>query len=229
MTRLEQWISSSALAKLPLSNPADATYRRPHPAGAIYRRSPLPRVTFVLSRRLRNDSKRCGLSQVEVIVSSIIVGVLMVACFSTIAASRRSQMSESNEVRGMAIAEALMAEITQLPMREPSCDCGYGAESGETGSNRSNFDDVDDYQNLIDSPPKSRSGIACAGYTDLSRRVSIDLVTTTNWNATSATYVGVYRITVRVLRGTLEVGRIVGYRTSGSQGSGSVVGANSLN
>ncbi len=177
----------------------------------------------------RRAHSRRGLSQAEVVVSTIIVGVLMVAAFSTIAASRRSQVSESNEVRGMAIAEALMAEITQLPMREPSCDCGYGPEAGETGSNRGNYDDVDDYKGLIDRPPKSRSGIAFGGYTDLSRSVAIDMVTTADWNATSATYVGVYRITVKVLRGTFEVCRIVGYRTSGSQGSGSVVGVNSLN
>lgn len=172
---------------------------------------------------------RRGLSQAEVVVSTIIVGVLMVSSFSTIAASRRSQMSESNEVRGLAIAEALMAEIAQLPMREPSCDCGYGAEAGETGANRLSFDDVDDYKNLIDSPPKSRNGIACTGYSDLGRNVAIDLVTTADWNATTATYAGVYRITVKVLRGTLEVCRIVGYRTSGSPGSSSVVGVNSLN
>ncbi len=176
-----------------------------------------PEANAYCSRRIPRS--RRGLSQAEVVVSTIIVGVLMVSCFSTIAASRRSQMSESNEVRGLAIAEALMAEITQLPMREPACDCGYGIEAGEAGTNRLNYDDVDDYQNLIDSPPKSQSGIACVGYTDLSRRVAIDMVATTDWSATSATYVGVYRITVRVLRGTQEVCRLVGYRTSGSQGS----------
>ncbi|HUP80763.1 MAG TPA: hypothetical protein VM260_19590 [Pirellula sp.] len=172
---------------------------------------------------------RRGLSQAEVVVSTIIVGVLMVSCFSTIAASRRSQMSESDEVRGLAIAEALMAEITELPMREPSCDCGYGLEVGETGPDRLNFDDVDDYQNLTDSPPMSRKGTAYSGYSDLSRSVAINMVTTADWNATTATYAGVYRITVKVLRGTLEVCRIVGYRTSGSPGSSSIVGVNSLN
>ena len=168
--------------------------------------------------RTHTRSRR-GLSQAEVAVSTVIVGILMVSCFSTIAASRRSQMSESNEVRGLAIAEALMAEITQLPMREPSCDCGFGIEVGESGANRLNFDDVDDYKNFVDSPPKSRNGTACAGYSDLSRSVTIDMVTTADWNATTATYAGVYRITVKVLRGTLEVCRIVGYRTSGSLGS----------
>lgn len=161
---------------------------------------------------------RFGLSQVEVVVSTVIVSVLMVTSLSSIAASRRSQMAETNGVRGLAIAEALMVEITQLTMRDPACDCGFGAESGETGSNRLAFDDVDDYHNLVDSPPKSRSGTALAGYSDLNRNVTIDLVTIGAWNTTTTTYAGVYRITVRVLRGTTEVSRIVGYRSIGSQG-----------
>ena len=176
-----------------------------------------------------NTRSRYGLNQAEVVVSTVIVGILMVSCFSTIAASRRSQMSESNEVRGLAIANALMAEITQMPMREPSCDCGFGSEAGESGANRLNFDDVDDYKNFVDSPPKSRNGTACVGYSDLSRSITIDMVTIADWNATSVVYAGVYRITVKVLRGTLEVCRIVGYRTSGYPGSSSIVGVNSLN
>ena len=178
---------------------------------------------------MMNASPRHGFSQVEVVVSTIIVGTLMVSCFSTIAAARRSQMAESNRVRGLAIAEALMVEITQLPMRDPSCDCGYGTDSGESGTNRSRFDDVDDYNNLIDSPPKSKNGTACSGYTDLNRTVSVDFVTTANWDTTSASYVGIYRITVKVLRGTKEVCRLVGYRTSGANGSSSAAIASSLN
>jgi hypothetical protein len=152
----------------------------------------------------------------------------LVSSFSTIAASRRSQTFESNKVRGLAIAEALLAEISQLPMREPSCDCGYGVEAGESGATRSNYDDVDDYHNLVDSPPMSKSGSACVGYTDLSRRVTVDRVTLSDWNVSTATYEGVYRITVTVLRNTQEVSQIVGYRAAGSSGSSSVLSANSI-
>jgi len=135
-------------------------------------------------------------------------------------------MAESNEVRGMAIAEALMAEITQLPMRDPACDCGFGPESGETGTSRTRFDDVDDYQDLADSPPKSRSGIALSGYSDLGRTVSIDRVTIGNWNTTTSTYEGVYRITIRVLSGSVEFARIVGYRSAGSPGVATAAASN---
>jgi len=169
---------------------------------------------------------RRGLSQVEVVISTIIVSVLMVSSLSTIAASRRSQIAESNEVRGTAIAEALMAEITQLPMRDPACDCGFGLESGETGTSRTGFDDVDDYRNLADSAPKSRSGTALSGYSDLSRNVSIDMVAMNSWDTATATYAGVYRITIRVLRDNVEFARIVGYRSAGSQGASASSGAN---
>ena len=139
--------------------------------------------------RLVRSNLRCGLSQVEVLISSIIVGVLMVASLSTIAASRRSQMLESSEARGMTIAQALMSEIAELPMREPTCDCGFGAETTE---NRTSFDDVDDYHGLVDCPPKSRNGVALQGVSDLKRTVDVAIVKSTDWNSTASTYEGVY-------------------------------------
>lgn len=178
---------------------------------------------------MKDLHQRRGFGQLEVIISTVLVGVLMVSSFSTIAASRRSQVFESNKIRGLAIAEALLAEIVQLPMREPSCDCGFGLETGESGSTRVNYDDIDDYHGLLDSPPKSKNGAACAGYSDLRRRVTVDRVTPADWKVTTSSYSGVYRVTVSVLRDTLEVCRIVGYRADGSSSSFSAVSANSIN
>lgn len=176
-----------------------------------------------------NRKSRLGISQVEVAVSTVIVGVLMVASLSTIAASRKSQVTESDRVRGVAIAEAMMTEITQLPMREVPCDCGYGMESGESGSNRLNLDDVDDFHDLVDSPAKARDGTLLTGYGNLSRQVAIDRVSNANWTVVGSTYEGVYRITVRVLRGTSEVCRLVGYRTSGGLSASAVASMNHAN
>lgn len=170
---------------------------------------------------------RSGLSQAEVAVSTVIVGVLMVASFSTIAASRRSQISESNKVRGIAIAEATLAEITQLPMRDPSCDCGFGLESGESGLNRNNYDDIDDYRSLTDSPLKAKNGTVLAGYTNFSRIVTVDTVSAGDWNAIATSYSGIYRITVVVRVGSAEVCRLVTYRTNASSGASSLVGYSS--
>ena len=173
-----------------------------------------------------NMRRRRGFGQMEVVISTILVGVLMVSSFSAVAASRRSQTFESNKIRGVTIAEALLAEICQLPLQD-TVNGGFGIGSDEKGANRSKFDDVDDYHNLIDSPPKSKNGAVCVGYNDLSRRVTVDMVTPSNWSVKTSTYAGVYRITVTVWRGSLEVCRIVGYRADGSSGSSSVVSANS--
>jgi len=195
--------------------------QKPHTANSLSRKS--------LGAMSTSAKSRSGLSQAEVSISTIIVGVLMVTSFSTIAASRRSQVAESNEVRGLAIAEALISEITQLPMRDPSCDCDFGPGNDELGANRRNFDDVDDYRNLVDSPPKSRDGITINGYTSFTRTVSVDMVSSTDWNSVVGTYAGIYRITVFVRVGSSEVCRLVTYRTSGSSGASSLAGFSSAN
>ena len=212
--------------------------RQPFQADIAKRNVSLERLTYVvsgqfLSKRSRLPSRpaksRSGLSQAEVSISTIIVGVLMVTSLSTIAASRRSQVAESNEVRGLAIAEALVSEISQLPMRDPSCDCGLGLETGESGTSRINFDDIDDYRNLTDTPPKSRAGTALDGYTGFTRTVTVDMVASANWNTISATYAGIYRITVIVRFGSTEVCRLVAYRTSASSGASALAGFSSVN
>jgi hypothetical protein len=170
-----------------------------------------------VARSIRLGQSRTGLSQVEVAISTVIVGVLMVASFTTVAASRRSQVAESTRVRGLALAEAMMAEMMQLPMREPACDCGFGLESGESLSNRTTLDDVDDYNASIESPPIARGGTALDGSIGLSRSVLVELVQSNDWNSTTATFDGVYRITVTVNRGSTPLARLVGFRTSGSQ------------
>ncbi len=177
----------------------------------------------------RQKRKRNGIGQTEVAASTVIVGILMVASLSTIAASRRSQVGESNKVRGIAIAEALISEIANLPMREPSCDCGFGLETGESGTNRINFDDVDDYRGLVDAPLKSRNGTALPGYTAFTRSVFVDMVSAGDWNAISGSYSGIYRITVVIRVGTSEVCRLVTYRTSASSGTSSLASFSSIN
>jgi hypothetical protein len=123
----------------------------------------------------------------------------------------------------------MMSEIAQMPMRDPSCDCGFGLESGESNVSRANHDDVDDYRGWFDSPAKSKSGVALTGYSDLSRKIEVDPVTPTDWRTTSGSYTGVYRVTVIVLSGSKEVCRLVGYRTSGSRGTTVFAETSSLN
>ncbi len=155
-----------------------------------------------------------GFTQVELAVSVVIVGVLMVASLNSIAGSRRSHYAESARAMGGVLANNLMAEISKLPLREPTCDCGFGPEAGEVGSDRRLFDDIDDYDNLVDSPPKRRLGTELDGFAGWSRSVTVQYVPTNDWSATSASFSGVYRIVISIKRGTATICNLVAYRTS---------------
>lgn len=156
---------------------------------------------------------RRGFTQIELAVSVVIVGVLLIASLNSIAASRRSHYAESARVMGGTLAENLMAEICNLPLREPSCDCGFGPESGEVGSNRKWLNDIDDYSGLVDSPPQRRNGIELDGFAGWSRRVTVQRVPTSDWNSITASYQGVYRIIVAVKRGETTICNLVSFRT----------------
>ncbi len=159
--------------------------------------------------------RRNGISQVEVSISTLLVGILMVASLSAVGSSRRSQFMESSRIRGLAIAEALMTEITALPLRDPACDCGFGLESGESGTTRALYDDVDDYHGLSENPPKGKDGTVCNGFTGWSRTTTIQNKTVADWSITSASYTGVVQITIVVRQGNVIACTLNGYRTSG--------------
>ena len=164
-------------------------------------------------RRFLDFKRRKGFTQIELAVSVVIVGVLMISSLNSIAASRRSHTAESARLMGGTLAENLMAEICNLPLREPSCACGFGPETGEAGSNRQLLDDIDDYNNLVDSPPKRRNGLELTGFTLWSRSVTIQKVPANDWNSNSSNYQGVYRIIVAVKRGGTTICSLVGYRS----------------
>ncbi len=155
-----------------------------------------------------------GFTQVELAVSVVIVGVLMLASLNSIAASRRSHYAESARAMGGVLANNLLAEISKLPLREPTCDCGFGPEAGEVGSDRRLFDDIDDYDNLVDSPPKRRLGTVLDGFDGWSRSVTIQYVPTNDWIATSSSFSGVYRIVISIKQGSATICNLVAYRTS---------------
>ena len=156
------------------------------------------------------DSRRRsgGFTLVEAVVCTLIVGVMLVGAVSTIGASRRAGQGISDRATARVLASDLLAEIVTKAYAEPGGGA-MGADAGEQSLSRATFDDVDDYNNYEESPPKDLAGNAIPGCEKWSRRVRVELVDPANPDQTSAIETGTKRITVTVsYNGTVLAERI---------------------
>lgn len=155
----------------------------------------------------------------EVLVSLLIVGVAMAAgvqALGSFAGGARSWQERSAAVQ---LASRLMAEIDVLPFQDPAGAVTIGVDAGETLGNRTQYDDIDDYHNWNESPPKDSSGNAMTGYAGYRQKVEVvfdtSLSTKTGLTFTSG---AAKRVTVAILKDDRELARLVTVRTLNQAG-----------
>lgn len=152
-------------------------------------------------------------SLAETAVSTIVVGVMLVAALNTVGASRVSQRKTGDRTRGMLLAQQMMTEILQQHYEEPGGG-GFGLNGGEAGDgSRSLWDDVDDYDGWSASPPERKNGTVMANFGGWERNVSVDRVKPDDLQSPTGTERGVKRITVIVKRNNVPVASLVAIRT----------------
>jgi len=174
----------------------------------------------------RSRSTR-GFSQIEVAASTALMSVLMIATMASIAASRKRTTDEMNRLQGQLLATELLSEILSLPACDPQSvpPATPGRESGETNGNiRTNWDDVDDYHNLTESPPKSRSGTDIPGFSTWTRSTVIERLKSNDWTQTNATYAFSYRITVSLSRSGQSITTVTAFKNGDTPTHGPLQG-----
>src|SRR5262245_40826996 len=87
---------------------------------------------------------RPGLTLTEVVVSTMIVGMMTVAALNGLGSTTRSSELAGNRGIALGLADSLLAEILANPYNDPNGTPTFGLETGEVAP-RSNFDDVDDF------------------------------------------------------------------------------------
>jgi type II secretory pathway pseudopilin PulG len=152
--------------------------------------------TVTMSQHLRTT--RPALSLIEVVASTMIVGMMAVATLNALGAATKSSDSIGNRAIALGLADELMSEITQQPYSDPDGSAVFGRESGESASPRSAFDDVDDYDSWTASPPQYRDGTTIPDRTNWRQRVTITRVVPTNPSQTSATDQGAKQIHITI-------------------------------
>ena len=148
------------------------------------------------------NPRRRGLSLVEALMSMILVAGLVVASLDLFGANAQAGQSMNRGARAQLLAQSLMSEILGTAYVEPSgVSVLFGPEIGEPDlieGSRLEFDDVDDYNGLNESPPKRRDGTAIPGATGWRRKVEVRYVQSANLATGSVTDQSVKRVTVWV-------------------------------
>lgn len=151
-----------------------------------------------MTRRTRPTLRRSGLSFVEVVISTMVVGLILVASLKTVGAVLRQRTSLADDQRAYLLGEQLMSEILENEYLEPDTTPGFGTETGESSSDRTNYDDVDDFHGWNAAPPTHRDGSAISGLADWKREVVVEWVDPDDPKTAVGADQGVKRITVGV-------------------------------
>jgi prepilin-type N-terminal cleavage/methylation domain-containing protein len=167
-----------------------------------------------------SSSARRAFSLVEVVIATIIMGVLLVAAMQTVGHSVRAERSNADQSIGFRLAQQLMSEALLAKYVEPDETPTFGPEAAEAVGPRSGFDDVDDYHNWSASPPVNRDGTQIPDRTDWERTVTVEYVNPNNLTSTVGGDQGVKRITVVVKRNDKMVAQLSGIRTDTDQDDG---------
>jgi len=161
-----------------------------------------------MTRRFRHR----GFTLVEAVICILLIGVALVAALRTVGATARSSAITERRATGMMLAHDLMSEILALPYDDPD-GALLGLETGELLTDRTTFDDVDDFDGYAESPLRDADGDAISGFTGWERRVDVDLVKPDAPDSVRLSDGGAKRIVVTVHRGDLEVARVRAVRT----------------
>lgn len=167
------------------------------------------RPPFVQRRR-----SRAGVSMLEATGATLIVGLTLIASMRAVGASVKVQSRTAESEKACFLATAMMTEITRQYYQNPTTPVLFGPEAGETGPNRKNFNDVDDYNGWSESPPQNQDGSLLPDLSGWSRTVTVQWISATDATLTSPTETGAKRIMVSVLHNNVVRATRVGVRTN---------------
>ena len=160
-------------------------------------------------------SKRSGFSLVEVLISTLLVGVLLVSALRAVGAVLRHRDSLTDRSRALMLANGLLSEILEKPYADSTYTDSFGCEIDEVASDRQTFDDVDDYANWSKSPPENRVGGAVPNSDGFQRAVTVFYVDPSDIAEQVETDLGIKRIRVVVQRNGMELAVVEALRTQG--------------
>ncbi|MEE8170530.1 MAG: hypothetical protein V3T70_08285 [Phycisphaerae bacterium] len=155
------------------------------------------------SNMYKRRCERRAVTLIEGVIASVIVGVMLVASLEALQTVAVNEQIATSEPRAQELAKQLLGEILDGSYAEPDADAGqtlesdvdgdgdladaneskslllladaevFGAEATETGGTRNYFDDIDDYNNLVETSLMDKDGTSIPNTTGWTRQVSV--------------------------------------------------------
>jgi hypothetical protein len=145
--------------------------------------------------------QRRGLSIVEASFTTVIVGIMLVAALRTTGVVSRHQITHANRGLKSALAAELMGEVLQAYYADPDDTPVFGPEPDEETTSRIDFDDIDDYRNWSEQPPRSKDGTPLTGFASYRRTVHVEPVSLGDPSTSAGADSDLRRIVVEVSGG----------------------------
>ena len=124
---------------------------------------------------------------IELIITVVIAGIAILSLVMVFQESLKNMERQRGLQSANLLGEDLMNEIRSKKYVDSDFPTNFGAEAGETnGNNRLNLDDVDDYDNWGESPPKTIEGITMTNLSGFTWRAFVANVPATNFNSPPA-------------------------------------------
>ena len=163
----------------------------------------------------RAGRRRAGVSLVEVVVSTFIIGVLMIAALRSLGASVRSSHRLVRSTKSNQLAHDLLSEILELSYEDPDGSATFGREADESLIViRAELDDVDDFQPWIENPPVDGEGNALTGFDNSwQREVTVVYADPEDLTARLDSDSGIKRIDVIIKYKGTQIAKATGFQT----------------
>ena len=179
----------------------------------------------VKTRKVR--VRRAGFTLVEAAISIVLVSVLLVAALNTVAAAKLGQQKTAERGQAHLLAQELMSEIMRqdyadpeeigkIDLRDPELTtAAIGLDSGESSTNRLDFDDVDDYAGWNASPPQNKDGPLIPNLAGWRRLVTVERRRLADSRQFTSNEEGLKHITVRVERDGAPIAQLEALKGAG--------------
>jgi len=158
-------------------------------------------------------ASRPGFTLVEAVISLAIVTTMVVVGLEMMGASAKARIVQREQSSATGLARQLLSEIRPCRYADADQPTGFGPESGEV---RATFDDVDDYNGYVESPPRFKTGAAVPGYDGWTWKASVARADRGNPDNGAGSETGLKRIAVTVISPTDRQTVLVALRSRSS-------------